>query len=68
MRNAWVLILLLCLLITQSLSIGETAFNGQIYTGTTNNWQEYSTKNGIYVDVDFEDLELRKPPLVLTSI
>lgn len=65
--NAWILLSLLGLLITQSVSIGEKLFTGKVYTGKTNNWKTYSG-NGIYVDVDFDELDLCKTPKVFVSL
>ena len=65
--NVWILLSLLCLLITQSVSIGEKLFTGKVYTGKTNNWKTYSS-NGIYVDVDFDELDLCKTPKVFASL
>ena len=62
------LLLMLCLLLAISLCHkGASKWSNEIYMGESDDWKYYST-NGIYIDIEFDELDLCKVPKVLTSI
>ena len=50
---------MICLLLAISLcDKGASKFTNDIYMGESDDWKYYST-DGIYIDIDFDELNLR---------